>query len=185
VVLFLARLVPSKRPQDALAAFARLRIPEAMLLFVGEGPLRPRLEATARRLGVADRVRFLGAVPHDRVPEVMGACDLFVSTSSLTNMALPTCEAMLCGVPVVAYATGETARVVKNGETGRLVEEGDVDALADAMEELLANEAELRRLGESARRFARRHFTDWSDRMDREMEILESIMETGRRSAVR
>ena len=177
VVLFLARLVPSKRPLDALraaAAMAGRGVPDVVFVFAGDGPLRAACERAAREMRVGERVRFLGTVPHDAVPELMAASDLFVSTSTLTNRALPTCEAMICGIPVVAYDSGDTARVV-SGETGALVADGDVSALAGAIERLLASDAERAGMGEAARRVARAEFVSWEQRIAMEMSIVDVL----------
>ncbi len=182
VALFLARLVESKRPADVVRALPAVlrRVPRAMVLMAGDGPLRGEVEATARRLGVADRVRLLGTVPHDEVPELMATADAFVTTSRLTNMALPTCEAAMCGVPVVAYDTGETRRVVRDGETGRVVPDGDVEALARALGDVLSDDDARTRMGEAARALARDTFTGWDERVAMELEILERLIDARR-----
>jgi glycosyltransferase involved in cell wall biosynthesis len=178
VVLFLARLVPSKRPGDVVRAAARIceKRPHAVFLFAGDGEERAACERRASELGVADHVRFAGSVAHESVPELMAAADVFVTTSSLTNMALPTCEALICGVPVVAYDTGDTERVVRNGETGTMVSDGDVDALAEAVSALLADPETRARMSGRARELARELFTSWEDRVAMELDIIEGLI---------
>ena len=178
VVLFLSRLVKSKRPLDFVRAAVRVIADgnrDAVFVFAGDGPLRAACEHAAAAAGIADRFRFLGTVPHDDIPRLMAASDMFVSTSQLTNRALPTCEAMLCGVPVVVYDTGDTRTVVRDGDTGVLVRDGDVGALADAMTRLLANQAERNRLADNARTLARTSFTSWEQRIGMELEIIEKL----------
>lgn len=177
VVLFLARLVASKRPLDFLRAATRvLRLRrDAAFVVAGDGPERAACERAARDAGIADHIRFLGTIPHADVPRLLAASDVFVSTSTLTNRALPTCEALLCGVPVVAYDTGDTATVVRAGETGAVVADGDVDALAAAVARLLGQENERRRMSENARRFARAAFTSWDERIAMEMKIIDEL----------
>jgi glycosyltransferase involved in cell wall biosynthesis len=181
VVLFLARLVSSKRPLDFLHAAARVLKGRDDVAFViaGDGQERTACERAARELGVADRVRFIGTVPHDDVPRLMAASDVFVSTSTLTNRALPTCEAMLCGVPVVVYDTGDTTTVVHDGEDGVVVRDGDVEALAGAVARLLDDDAARARMKENARRQARVSFTSWNDRIGMEMRIIEKLLARG------
>lgn len=177
VVLFLARLVPSKRPRDfVLAAKQVLKQRPACFVFAGDGFEREACERLANEMGVANEVRFLGVVPHADVPALMATADLFVSTSRLTNRALPTCEAMLCGVPVVAYDTGDTRTVVRDGETGAVVPDGDVDALANAIATLLDDNHERTRMSANARNVARATFTSWDDRIRMEMEIIERLV---------
>ncbi len=179
VVLFLARLVPSKRPVDfvqAAAALANRGHRDVTFVIAGDGIERAHCERVARASAAAGHVLFLGTIPHADVPDLMAATDIFVSTSTLTNRALPTCEAMICGVPVVAYDSGDTATVVRAGETGALVADGDVTALADAIELLLESRSARERMGESARRFARENFVSWDDRIAMEVRIVKDLL---------
>jgi glycosyltransferase involved in cell wall biosynthesis len=177
VVLFLSRLVDSKRPLDAIAAFALSARADARayLVIAGDGPLRDACKHAVDEKGIAERVHFVGVVPHDDIPVLMAACDLFVSTSTLTNRALPTCEAMMCGVPVLAYDTGDTATVVRHNESGMLVRDGDVGALAESIEQLLAEDERRTRLAERARAVARVSFTSWDARIAMELAIIEEL----------
>jgi L-malate glycosyltransferase len=175
VVLFLARLVASKRPLDLIRAAATLGAPP-LVVFAGDGDLRAACERAARETGLSGRVRFLGAVPHAEIPTLMAAADLFVSTSSLTNRALPTCEAMMGGAPVIVYDTGDTTAVVRDGENGVVVPDGDVRALAAAIERLLADAPLRARLADRARRFARETFVSWEARVADEVRIVEGMI---------
>jgi len=103
-----------------------------------------------------------------------------VSTSELTNRALPTCEAMLCGVPVVVYDAGDTRTVVRDGETGVVVADGDVGALANSIARVLGDHAERERLAHNARRLARTTFTSWEQRIGMEIEIIEKLLSSKR-----
>jgi glycosyltransferase involved in cell wall biosynthesis len=174
VVLFLARLVESKRPLDAIAAFSTVARADARvsLVIAGDGPLRGVCERSVRDAGLGDRVHFAGIVPHDDIPVLMAACDVFVSTSTLTNRALPTCEAMMCGVPVVVYETGDTATVVRDGESGLLVKDGDVVSLSGRISQLLDSEPLRARLAQNARQTARANFTSWDKRIAMELAII-------------
>jgi len=177
VVLFLARLVASKRPEDVLrAAPGVLRgQPETVFVFAGDGELHGRCQVLAQQLGIGDSVRFSGTIPHARIPQLMAASDVFVTTSSLTNMALPTCEALICGVPVVAYDTGDTARVVRPGETGTLVLDEDTSALASSIITLLSDAGLRGRMSDAAKQLARDSFTGWDERVGMERVLLEEL----------
>ena len=179
VVLFLARLVASKRPEVFVEA-ARLVLERTTrpiaFVIAGDGPSRKACEELARSLGLGRTLRFTGAIEHARVPGLMSASDIFVSTSRLTNVAIPTCEAMVCGLPVVGFDVGSTRDIIAHGETGFVVSDGDVTALAEAVERLAEDEALRRRMGEEGGRRARRIFTGWDERVDEEMEILESLV---------
>ena len=174
----------SKRPEALIEAMPLVydRMGSSVIfLFVGDGPERAACEEMVTRLGVADQARFIGATPHAEVPEVMAASDIFVSTSNLTNMAIPTCEAMICGLPVVAFDVGNTRDVVKDGETGYAVEDSDIPALADAIVRLLTDPAARTSMGASGRKLAREKFTGWDERIDTEIEIIRSTIRNFRR----
>ncbi|MEJ2720634.1 MAG: glycosyltransferase family 4 protein [bacterium] len=179
VVLFLARLVASKRPNMLLHAvplIARLSTVRCVFVIAGDGPSRSGCEALARSLGVQTSVRFTGAIPHDRVPELMAAADIFVSTSNLTNAAIPTCEALVCGLPVVAFDVGDTRGLIHDGENGILVEDGDVTGLAGAIARLAGDGGLRLRMEEKAKQAAEKHLTGWDRRTDVEVEIIRRII---------
>ena len=182
VVLSLSRLVLSKRVDrlvEAMPEVARRSRAGVRLWIAGDGPQRGALEARCRALGV--QARFLGTLPHARVPYVLAAADVLVSTSTLTNMSIPTCEAMVVGTPVVALDVGGTSEVVRDGETGFLLPENDPAALVAALTRL-CDDAELRRrLGRGAREFAARHFMNWDERVAAEIAVVDRL--TGRRRA--
>jgi len=115
---------------DALAHFAELR-----LAIVGEGPHRAALEERARRLGVAGRVRFTGALARERLPDVYASADAFVFPSITDTQGLVLAEALAAGLPVVAVES-EASREVLSG-AGRVVPP-DAAALAGAIRDGLA-----------------------------------------------
>ena len=176
IVLFLARLVASKRPEALLEAARSVGSDDVFFVFAGDGDRREGCERLADTFGLNDRVRFMGAVAHDRVPEIMAASDMFVSTSSLTNAAIPTAEAMVCGLPVIAYDVGNTSDIVVDKATGLLVRDGDTRALATAIDELSANAVRRHHMGEAGRALARERFMDWERRIAAEVDILERLM---------
>ena len=102
VILFCAKLQHWKRPDDLLRAFAKADVQNALLIFVGDGPLRPQLESEATALGVASRVRFLGFVNQSQLPAVYASADLMVLPSEYEPFAVVVNEAMCCACPVVA-----------------------------------------------------------------------------------
>jgi glycosyltransferase involved in cell wall biosynthesis len=183
VVLFLARLVASKRPEEVVRIISRVRKKterEVLFLFAGDGTERSRCEAMARQHGIEALTKFVGIVPHADVPRVMAASDIFITTSSLTNMAIPTCEAFICGLPVVAYNIGDTGKVVIPGETGLLAEDKNRAQLADAVVCLINDDDKRRDLAKNARRFARDNFTSWDQRIQMELDIINRLIRQGR-----
>lgn len=129
-------LVPLKGHDLVIAALAEL--PGLTLWIVGGGPERGRLEALARQLGVAERVRFLGVVPHERMPEVYSAADLLVLASEREGWPNVLLEAMGCGARVVTTKVSDVAEVVTVPAAGRWIGERSAGSLAAAMREVLA-----------------------------------------------
>jgi glycosyltransferase involved in cell wall biosynthesis len=180
VVLYLARFVASKRPQEVIRSIPRVLKNvkrDVLFVFAGDGPERSNCEDLAKKLGIAAVTDFVGTVPHKEVPQIMSASDFFVTTSSLTNMSIPTCEAFICGLPVVAYDIGDTNKVVIPSETGILVPDADRPRLADAIISMINNEDERCRLGENARNFARENFTGWDERIQMELDIINGLID--------
>jgi glycosyltransferase involved in cell wall biosynthesis len=178
-VLFLARLVESKRPQlviECIPAVKRLTGDDVLFVFAGDGPMHGPCESLVKRMGLAESVRFLGSVPHARVPEIMAACDVFVSTSRLTNVATPTYEAFLCGLPVVVMDVGATAELIRHGETGLVVPDGDVPALAGAVADLLSDGERRQAIAAAARAYAAEHFVGWRDSVATELSLIRSAI---------
>jgi glycosyltransferase involved in cell wall biosynthesis len=150
VALFAGKLVPWKRPQDLLDAASRVE--GLHVVFAGEGPLRPTLDARARGLGIAERVRFLGFVNQRGLPDVYLASDLLVLPSEYEAFGVVVNEAFACGRPaVVSEACGAAEDLVRDGESGYVVPVGDHRALAGRLA-TLASDPELRReMGRKAR----------------------------------
>ncbi|MFO8013831.1 MAG: glycosyltransferase family 4 protein, partial [Phycisphaerae bacterium] len=123
VFLKLARLFPMKGHRFVLPAFAEVarRHRRAVLVLAGEGVLRRRLEGEAARLGVADRVRFLGLVPREDVPALLWAADAVVHAGLREGLARVLPQAGLCRRPVVTFDVGGAAEVVRDGENGYLL----------------------------------------------------------------
>jgi len=175
VVLFCAKFLVRKRPQDALQAFARANAAESFLVMVGDGPLAQSLREEATKLGIEDRVRFIGLVKYSRLPEVYAASDVLVFPSEHEPYGLPVNEAMICGVPViVSDRVGAGYDLVTEGETGFVYPSGDVDRLTEILSEVLCDREKLKRMGEAARGRMER----WSPRENAEttIEAVEAAM---------
>lgn len=150
LVVTVRRLVPEKRVSDLVRAAASF--PEdAVVVVVGDGPQRGSLEELASREGVEDRVVFTGYLPHEEIPDVLAAADVFALTTEQEGMATALLEAMACGaVPVATDAVGND-EVIEDEVSGRLYPPGDVGALADAVREVLGDEEDRSGLAEAAR----------------------------------
>ena len=135
LVLTLGRLDEQKGYPVLLEAATRL--PEAIFAIAGEGPERSTLEALAERLGVAERVSFLGH--RTDIPQLLAACDVFALPSLYEGTSLAVLEAMAARRAVVSSAIGGTDELIEEGVSGLLVPPGDAPALAGAVGRLLAD----------------------------------------------
>jgi len=159
-----ARLSKEKGLHYLLEAFAVVagRHPQARLVLVGEGPERQRLERLAARLGLGERVRFLGEVPHEQVPEVLQQLDIFAMPSTYEGFGVAALEAEAMELPVVASHVHGIPDVVLDGETGLLVPPRDRQALAAALDRLVSDGDLRRRLGQAGRAFVAEHYS-WEE----------------------
>ena len=148
VVLTCARLHEQKGHTYLLHAAAEL--PRVMFAFAGEGPARAGLEAEAARIGVAERVRFLGH--RDDIPELLAASDLVAIPSLYEGSPIAVLEAMAAERAIVGSAVGGMGELIEDGETGILVPPRDVAALAAGLRRLLEDPARRRAMGDRGRR---------------------------------
>jgi len=153
VIGFVGRLTPAKGLHVLLEALVGLEGPW-QLRVVGTGESRADLEALAARLGIADRVAFLGQQPSTAMPDALRGLDLLVGPSVTTpawkeQFGRMLVEAMACGVPVIGSDSGEIPHVI--GDAGVIVPESDSRTLRAAVARLRDDPVERRRLAEAGR----------------------------------
>lgn len=149
----------TKRFSDLIRATRHLRDRGtlAKTLLVGDGPARPHLEQIAADEGVADTVIFAGF--QERVADFYGLMHVFVLASAHEAFGLVIAEAMRCGLPVVATSVGGIPNIVVHGHTGLLVPPKSPAALARAIQTLLLDEEERKRLGANGKMRADKLFS--------------------------
>lgn len=177
-VLFVGVLRPYKGVDVLLRAMARLK---ARLVVVGRGPNRLELSSQAARLGLSNRVTFLGEVSDSERRILLHACDVFVlpSIDRREAFGLAQLEAMACGRPVIATDLPGVRSVNRNQVTGLIVPPNDSDALAAALQRLLGDERLRATLGNAAKKRAELEFS--SDRMVRRVQQVYEEVLGGRR----
>ena len=150
VLMHISNMRPVKRLLDVVGIFDRVRkeVP-ARLVLAGDGPDRDAAEREVERLGLKDRVRFIGKV--EDVAHVVRWAHLFLLPTVSESFGLAALEAMATGVPVIGANVGGLPEVVENGVNGFLGGPGDVDAMAKGALELLTDEARYTAFSEAAR----------------------------------
>lgn len=152
------------------------RHPQLHYLIVGgaspEGNIEPELRAQIARLGLQDRVRFLGPLPPQELKWPLSAADVFVLASSNEGWANVILEAMACGLPVVATDVGGNREVIAHDGLGRIVPFGDAEALTRALDKALSypwDRARIRAYAEA---------NDWSQRIAQLLAVHQAVVDT-------
>jgi colanic acid/amylovoran biosynthesis glycosyltransferase len=160
LILFIGRQVPEKGQGVLLEAVALLaeRGIDANVTLAGEGATRPELEHLARRLGIASRTSFPGAVSQDDIRGLYADASVFCLPSFAEGIPVVLMEAMAMEIPVVSTRITGVPELVDDGHTGLLVAPGRPDQLADALEQLLADSVLRREMGSAARERVIRDF---------------------------
>ncbi|MEV1021416.1 glycosyltransferase family 4 protein [Streptomyces sp. NPDC050264] len=160
VVVCVSRLVPRKGQDTLILSMPRIlaAVPDAVLLIVGGGPYEKDLRKLAEETGVADSVRFTGAVPWAELPAHYGAGDVFAMPCrtrrgglDVEGLGIVYLEASATGLPVVAGDSGGAPDAVLDGETGWVVRGGVPEEAADRIVALLGDPELRRRMGERGR----------------------------------
>jgi teichuronic acid biosynthesis glycosyltransferase TuaC len=168
-LLSVGHLIERKGHHLVIDALAEL--PGIELLIAGAGPEDASLKARAAARGVADRVRFLGALPQSRLPQLYRAADALVLASSREGWANVLLEAMACGTPVVATPVWGTPEVVNCRAAGCLAPERSASALAFAIRDLLSSPPERAATRAHAETF------DWQATTDGQLRLFSTILE--------
>jgi sugar transferase (PEP-CTERM/EpsH1 system associated) len=157
VVGTVGRLDPVKDQAGLIRAVAGIQGQRpAMLVIVGDGPLRGALDGLRYELGLGDRLRLLGE--RQDIPQILQALDCFALPSVGEGVSNAILEAMATGLPVVATRVGGNVELVRDGVTGRLVDVGQPEVLGRALAGYLGDPSLVRRHGAAARARAERDF---------------------------
>jgi glycosyltransferase involved in cell wall biosynthesis len=135
----------------------RSEFPNIRVIIVGDGELRPELEAQAERLGIQDVVVFTGF--RNDVAELLELFDVFVMPSTMEGLGTSILDALAARKPVVATRTGGIPEIIEDGRTGYLVQPKDAAALADAIARLIHEPAKAARFAEAGRRIIEERFS--------------------------
>ena len=159
-IVYAGVLIPRKGLHHLLNAFATLDLPQARLYLVGgaeNAGYARALQEQAARLGLRERVRFVGAVSQRQLAERLAAARVMVLPSLSEGLGRVVVEAMLVGTPVIGSRVGGIPDLIRHGENGLLVNPGDENELAAALDHVFAGDPT--EMGANARQFAQDFFT--------------------------
>ena len=176
-----AHLEPHKNQAAVIRALAALqhRHPDLRYELIGKGPDRESLEQLAARLGVGDRVEFVGPLSHAAALERMARGHVHVMPSVHDAFGVAHVEAMAAGLPAIGGAGTGAEDIAAAGEGMILVPAGDDAALARAIDGLVSDTAERDRLGAAARRTVAEHFS-WEQNGERTAAVYRQVAERSR-----
>jgi glycosyltransferase involved in cell wall biosynthesis len=156
---------------------ALVELENAHLLIAGGGPEQRKLEALGKRLSVAERVHFLGVVPHEELAAVYSAADLLVLASEREGWPNVLLEAMACGTPAVAARVGGTPEIVTAPEAGVLIEERSARGIVAAVKRLLSELPARSEVRAHAQRYG------WDDTIAKQVALYHEVVEQARAHA--
>lgn len=141
ILLYAGRLGSEKNLDWLLEAFCRLKhiLPESRLFIVGSGAAREELELLAEQLGITESIRFLGAVPHNTMPTIFAAADVFCFPSLSETQGLVIGEARAAGLPCVVLNAGGAPETVTEGSDGFRIVPEDSAGFAAKVAHILQN----------------------------------------------
>ncbi len=175
------RLKKYKSVDHLLEAFVIVRqeLPDAKLLIVGDGDDKPRLESTARTLGISEAVTFAGFVSEENKVKYLNEMHVAVNTSAKEGWGLTAIEANACGTPTVSSNVQGLRDAVVDGETGLLYEYGNCGQLAEKILLLLRDNHLRERLAGHA--LQRSQQFDWNIAAEKTMDVIDKVRHEYRR----
>jgi glycosyltransferase involved in cell wall biosynthesis len=152
--MYCGRLASEKALAHLIEAFGLVahNSPEAMVVLVGDGPVRPELERQVTQLGLhPSKIKFVGRVNPTEVCDWLKIADIFTLVSFSEGFACALAEAMSAGLPCVVSDIPANRQLIDNGKHGFLTPVGDAEAISGAIIQLLKNAGLRQRMGEAAR----------------------------------
>ncbi|MGN1312953.1 MAG: glycosyltransferase [Candidatus Nanosyncoccaceae bacterium] len=176
-ILYIGRVDPEKSLDVLMDAFVQVQktIPEAQLVMVGDGTMRPKLEKMAENAGISDKVVFTGRVIGKDLPQLYRTGDVFAITSKTETQSIVLLEAMATGLPAVAVKAGAIPELVHNGRNGYLCEADDVDAVAKSLIRILQDKNLRETMSEKSLELIKKH--DISYTLTRIEEIYHRVLD--------
>jgi L-malate glycosyltransferase len=148
---------------------------EIELHLAGEGIYMDEYKRLAESLGIYERVKFLGRIKHETVPDFITSMNVMVISSLIESFGVSAVEAQACGVPVIATNVGGLPEVVIDHETGYIVPSENPDAIAEKLFLLYSDASKRKELGEKGRQHVTAHY-DWEENSKRMSDLYSEIV---------
>jgi glycosyltransferase involved in cell wall biosynthesis len=172
-------LIPVKNIEYAVNSFVEFlkwgNIDNAIIVLVGDGPMRDSLEQLSASFDLREKIVFTGGIANSEIVNYLSLANVVIATSLYSNMNRSVQEAMACGKPVIAFNSGGTGRTIIDGQTGLLVKSGDVKEFSAALMKLYRDPELGKLLGENARKFIM-NSRSWKSRIDLELAVYDKLM---------
>lgn len=144
------------------------------LLIAGQGSLRKKLIHLTKKLGISNKVCFVGSIPHGEVPKILNKLSIFVCMSRIEGFGGSVIEASSCGLPVIVSNVGGLPETLIDGKTGFIVEKEDPVSAAKAIEKLINNPNLRSKMGQAGRAFVVKNY-NWDDCVDKMIDVYNSL----------
>ena len=178
VIVSVGRLVHRKGQDKLIESLPKIlqSFPGAVLLLVGEGPIKQMLKNTAKQLGVTNQVIFAGRVQHIDLPDYICLGEVFAmpvrsrfAGLEAEGLGIVYLEASACGLPVIVGNSGGATDAVIDGVTGLLVDGSDIDQIADAVCKLLTDQSRAKAMGLAGRGWVTENWqiNTWSEKFNK------------------
>jgi len=162
-IISVGRLVHRKGQDRLVEAMSRIvkELPNALLVFVGEGPHRKVLDRLVKKYELQEHVRFIGRIHYADLPRYIALGDVFAMPSrsrllglEVEGLGIVYLEASACGIPVVGGSSGGAPDAVKDGITGFVVDGNNIDEIAERTTKLLRDHQLRKAMGQAGREWA-------------------------------
>lgn len=177
-IICLARLSWEKDHKNLVAAMPKIleKYPDAEMIFVGDGPLAEDVRLRIKGLGLENKIKLLGKLPHKSALEEVAKSDVSICPSLAEGLGITFIEAQILGVPVIGTRIGGIPDVIEDGKTGLLIEPENSEAIALSIIKVFAmDETEKNKMIEAAKTSAKEKF-DWKNIMERVDKIYQSLI---------
>ena len=177
IILYVGRVDPEKKLGVVIDAFdkAHAKIPKALLVVVGDGVDKVRLENKVEKMGLAGDVKFVGRVVPPELYELYKLGDIFVTASEIETQGIVLIEAAACGLPLIAVDKGAVSEVCISDKNGYLCEPGNADEISKAMVEILSDGKKRERFAENSLKIASEH--DFEKTLDKFINIYKCVID--------